>query len=155
MQITMEVECTPEEARSFLGRWTALRSGPLCRRRWNGSTVAIFGLVADPEAIHRPMELLGGLMPANASAFLADQMRTVALTSRAQLGAGLGGAALSALWGAWSGASGLIAALNVACREEETRSFLRRLWDALVIAVATGICMLLTFALIGAAPSAN
>jgi membrane protein len=100
------------------------------------------------------MELLGGLMPANASAFLADQMRAVALTSRAQLGAGLGGAALSALWGAWSGASGLIAALNVAYREEETRSFLRRSWDALVIAIAAGIFMLLTFALIAIAPAA-
>ena len=116
--------------------------------------VAIFGLVADPEAVHRPVELLVGLLPPNASAFLADQMRTVALTSRAQLGAGLGGAALSALWGAWSGASGLIAALNVAYREEETRSFIRRSWDALVIAVAAGIFMLLTFALIAILPAA-
>src|SRR3954467_6718663 len=82
--------------------------------------VSIFGLLADPEAVHRPVELLGGLLPAAASSFLADQMRSVALTSRTQLGAGLGGAVLSTMWGAWSGASGLIAALNVAYREEET-----------------------------------
>jgi membrane protein len=66
--------------------------------------------------------------------------------------AGLGGAVLSALWGAWSGASGLIAALNVVYHEEETRSFLKRSWDALVIAAAAGTFMLLTFALIAVAP---
>jgi membrane protein len=114
--------------------------------------VSFFGLLADPEAVHRPVELLGGLLPEAASSFLADQMRSVALTSRTQLGAGLGGAVLSALWGAWSGASGLIAALNVAYREEETRSFLRRSWDALVIAISGGLFLLLAFALIALAP---
>jgi membrane protein len=116
--------------------------------------VAIFGLLADPQAVHRPVELLGGLLPSNATGFLADQLQSVALTSRTQLGAGLGGAVLSALWGAWSGASGLIAALNVVYREDETRSLLRRSWDALVIAVAAGTFMLVTFALIAVAPVA-
>jgi membrane protein len=114
--------------------------------------VSIFGLLADPEAVHRPVELLGGLLPATASSFLADQMRSVALTSRTQLGAGLGGAVLSTMWGAWSGASGLIAALNVAYREEETRSFIRRRWHALLIAISGGLFLLLTFALIAIVP---
>jgi hypothetical protein len=55
--------------------------------------VALFGLLADPEAVHRPIEMLGGLVPGSAT-FLADQMQVVALTSRTQLGAGLGGGAL-------------------------------------------------------------
>jgi membrane protein len=76
--------------------------------------VAAFGLLANPEAVHRPIEMLGGLVPGNATLFLADQMQAVARTSRMQLGAGLGGGLIAALWGAWSGASGLIAALNVA-----------------------------------------
>jgi membrane protein len=61
--------------------------------------VALFGLLADPEAVHRPIEMLGGLVPARATTFLADQMQAIALTSRAQLGAGLGGAILAALNG--------------------------------------------------------
>jgi hypothetical protein len=56
--------------------------------------VALFGLLADPEAVHRPIEMLGGLVPGSATTFLADQMQVVARTSRTQLGAGLGGAAL-------------------------------------------------------------
>jgi membrane protein len=79
-------------------------------------------------------------------------MQAIARTSRTQLGAGLGGGILAALWGAWSGASDLIAALNVAYREEEARTFLRRSWDALVVAVAAGLFMLLAFALIALLP---
>jgi membrane protein len=114
--------------------------------------VALFGLLANPEAVHRPIEMLGGLLPGNATTFLADQMQAIAHTSRTQLGAGLGGGVLAALWGAWSGASGLIAALNVAYREEEARSFLRRAWDALVVAVAAGLFTLLAFALVALLP---
>jgi membrane protein len=114
--------------------------------------VALFGLLVDPEAVHRPIEMLGGLVPGIATTFLADQMQAIARTSRTQLGTGLGGGFLAALWGAWSGASGLIAALNVAYREEETRSFLRRARDALVVAVAAGLFMLLAFALVALLP---
>jgi membrane protein len=114
--------------------------------------VALFGLLIDPEAVHRPIEMLGGVVPGIASTFLADQMQAIARTSRTQLGTGLGGGFLAALWGAWSGASGLIAALNVAYREEETRSFLRRARDALVVAVAAGLFMLLAFTLVALLP---
>ncbi|ANY84199.1 hypothetical protein BB934_38835 (plasmid) [Microvirga ossetica] len=114
--------------------------------------VALFGLLVDPEAVHRPIEMLGGLVPGIATTFLADQMQAIARTSRTQLGTGLGGGFLAALWGAWSGASGLIAALNVAYREEETRSFLRRARDALVVTVAAGLFMLLAFAVVALVP---
>jgi membrane protein len=114
--------------------------------------MALVGLLASPEAVHQPVEMLGGLVPARASDFLADQMQAIALASRTQLGAGLGGAALAALWGTWSGASGLIAALNVAYREEEVRTVLRRAWDALVVALAAGLFMLLAFALMALIP---
>jgi membrane protein len=116
--------------------------------------MALVGLLASPEAVHQPVEMLGGLVPARASDFLADQMQAIALASRTQLGAGLGGAALAALWGTWSGASGLIAALNVAYREEEVRTVLRRAWDALVVALAAGLFMLLAFALMALIPLA-
>jgi membrane protein len=112
------------------------------------AAVALVGLLASPEAVHRPIEMLSGLVPASATTFLADQMQAVAQTSRTQLGAGLGGAVLAALWGAWSGASGLIAALNVAYREEEARTFFRRARDALVVALAAGLFMVLAFALL-------
>jgi len=114
--------------------------------------VALVGLLASPEAVHRPIEMLAGLVPPSASGFLADQMQAIAATSRTQLGAGLGAAILAALWGAWSGASGLIAALNVAYRENEARPILRRAWDALVVAVGSTLFMLLAFLLLAVFP---
>jgi membrane protein len=116
--------------------------------------VALFGLLADPQAVHLPVERMSGLLPATVTGFLADQYQGIAVTSRLQLGAGLGGAALAALWGAWSGASGLIAALNVAYAEDETRGFLRRAWAALVVAIAAGVFMLLAFTLVALLPVA-
>jgi membrane protein len=86
------------------------------------------------------------------SQFLADQMQGIALTSRIHLGAGLGGAAFAALWGAWSGASGLIAALNLAYREVETRSFARRSCHALLVAFGAGVFIVLAFALVALLP---
>jgi membrane protein len=114
--------------------------------------VALFGLLANPQAVHEPVEMLGGLVPPNASLFLADQMQAIAASSRTSFGAGLGGGVLAAFWGAWSGASGLIAGLNVAYRESEARPFPRRAWDALVVAMAAGVFMLLAFILITLVP---
>ena len=116
--------------------------------------VSVFGLLADPQAVHHAVEMLGGLLPDDVSAFLADQLHAIGLASRYQLGAGLGGAVLAALWGAWSGASGLIAALNTAYREEESRPFLQRSWHALLIAAGSGLFMVLTFALVAVLPLA-
>ncbi len=59
--------------------------------------VALFGLLVDPEAVHRPIEMLGGLVPGIATTFLADQMQAIARTSRTQLETGLGGGFLAAL----------------------------------------------------------
>src|SRR5215204_4211220 len=114
--------------------------------------VSVVGLLADPQTVHAPVERLGGLLPSHVSQFLADQMQGIALTSRIHLGAGLGGAAFAALWGAWSGASGLIAALNLAYREVETRSFWRRSCHALLVAIGAGVFILLAFALVALLP---
>lgn len=116
------------------------------------AAVALVGLVTSPEAVHRPIQMLNGIVPGSATTLLADQMQAVAQISRTQLGAGLGGAVLAALWGAWSGASSLIAALNVAYREEEARPFFRRSRDALVVALAAGVFMVLAFALLTLLP---
>lgn len=68
--------------------------------------VSLVGLLADPRSVHHPVEMLGGLLPPDASAFLADQMQAIASASRVHLGAGLGSGVLAALWGAWSAPPG-------------------------------------------------
>ncbi len=95
-----------------------------------------------------------GSTPGRASEFLANQMQAIATTSKLQLGAGLGSAILAALWGAWSGVSGLIGALNTAYGEHEGRSFLHRQFVALTLAVAVGLFGLLAFTLVAVLPAA-
>jgi membrane protein len=116
--------------------------------------VSIFGLLADPEAVHHPIEMLHGLLPGKASEFLADQMQAIAATSKLGLGAGLGSAIVAALWGAWSAASGVIGAINKAYGEHEGRSFVRRQLVALTLAVAAGLFGLLVFTLVAVLPTA-
>jgi membrane protein len=114
--------------------------------------VSVVGLLADPRFVHDPFDMLGGLLPSHVSVFLGEQMEGIALTSRIHLGAGLGGAAVAALWGAWSGASGLIAALNLAYREVETRSFWRRSCHALLVALGACVFILLAIAVVALLP---
>lgn len=114
--------------------------------------VALFGLAADPEAVRRPVERLGGLLPGRASGFLAAHLRDVASASRLQLGAGLGGAAFVALWSAHAGASALIAGLNVAYGEEERRGFAYRQAAALMVAVFAALFGALAFVVFALLP---
>src|ERR687894_2400662 len=115
--------------------------------------VSIFGLLADPEAVHHPIEMLRGLLPEGASAFLAGQMQAIATTSSLGLGAGLGGGILAALWGAWSAASGVIGAINTAYGEHEGRTFLHRQLVALTLMVAAGLFSLAGFTLVAIIPT--
>jgi membrane protein len=114
--------------------------------------VGLYGLFADPQSVHRPIEMLEGLIPSNAAVFLADQMRDIAESSRIHLGAGTGGAFIAAVWSAWSGASGLIAALNVAYGENESRGFAKRAWHSLVLAVLSAIFLLIVFVFMSVLP---
>ena len=112
--------------------------------------LACFGLFADPGAVHRHLEMTGGLLPGAVSGFLADQMQAAAAASRFHLG----GALLVALWSARAGASTLISVFNLAYRERESRSFLH--YQAVVLAVTAAMCLfgLLAFALIAVMPLA-
>jgi membrane protein len=78
--------------------------------------VSLYALLVSPAAIRHQLEMTSGLLPAQASHFLADQLQAIASAPQLRLGAGLGGAALAALWSAQAGAAALIAACNYAYR---------------------------------------
>ena len=112
--------------------------------------VASYATLVDPAAAHRQLEMTGGLLPAAASAFLADQMQAIAAASTLHFGAAL----LAALWSARAGAATLVSAFNIAYRERERRGFLRH--QAAVLAVTASLCLfgLLAFALVAVLPAA-
>jgi membrane protein len=112
--------------------------------------VALYGLVGDPNAVRPPIQRLSGILPVQASGFLADHLRAVASASKLQLGAGLGGAILVALWAAQGGAVALIASLNLAYGEQERRSFAYRQAVALTVAVFAALFSFLALVLFSA-----
>jgi membrane protein len=107
--------------------------------------VSTYGFIADPETVRSRIEALHGLLPREATRFMADQMRAVAASSKLRLGAGLGGAFLVALWSARAAMATLIAALNIAYREREERLF----WhlQAVTLALTAGAVLFGTAAL--------
>lgn len=116
--------------------------------------VSCYGLVAEPAAVRDPIQMLGGLLPLETSRFLADQMQAVAASSKVNLGAGLGSAILMALWSGRSGASAMVAALNMAYGECEQRNFLQREQVTLTVGLTTLLFVALAFILVAVLPLA-
>lgn len=88
------------------------------------AVVTLFGAVVDPAAVGRHVDAFGYALPGDVQRLLEEQLVRLATPSRKVLGVGIVGGVL-AVWSATRAARALIAALNVAYRETETRGFVR------------------------------
>jgi len=86
--------------------------------------VVLYGLVANPGDVQHQLTSMGGLVPKDALDLVGRQLKAVTSTSNSKLGISLIIAVLIAIWGARSGMSTLISALNIANEEPEKRSFI-------------------------------
>ena len=87
--------------------------------------VSLYGMIADPGQAQRQMQLLEGVVPADALSLLAGQVHAVTAARSSQLGLGaLVGVAI-ALWSAGAGVRALMTALNIAYDEQEKRGYLQ------------------------------
>ena len=116
--------------------------------------VSLYGLEADPGTVRARIEGLSGVMPEGAVGFLADQMQSVANTTRVSLETRLGGALLVALWSARAAVASLIAALNITHNEPEERGFLRLQSVTLALTVGSAVFGTVALALVVIVPSA-
>ena len=87
--------------------------------------VSIYGLISSPADSERQLLRLAGVMPEEARALIADQLRAVTAASGQALGVGAALGFLFTLWSATKGVNALIVALNIAYDEEEKRGFFR------------------------------
>ena len=115
--------------------------------------VAIFGLVADPFAIHDQLGGLRNVLPAEVVDFIGDQLQRQAQRSHGELGLQLGVSVGLALISARGSARALIDALNRAYRVREQRSPLQRLGLAFTMALATLVGIMLMFAVLVVLPA--
>lgn len=108
--------------------------------------VLSYGLVAEPASVVRHMDMLTGVMPADAAAIIGEQLQSMTETGGAETGFALLLAVGIALYGASKGAGAVITALNVVFEVGEGRGFVRR--TAMALAMTLGAVLVLFLAIL-------
>ena len=85
--------------------------------------VSLYGLVADPAALDRVVDALGGIVPQGGLDMLHGQVRALVANGPRGLSTGVAVGLAATLWSANQGSKALFEALNVIYREEEKRSY--------------------------------
>jgi len=117
------------------------------------AALSVYGLVADPATVADQVAQLAALLPETARPLVVDQLNSVAAGSGGALGIGLIVSVLAALWSASSGTSNLMAAVNAAYDEDETRGFIKLRGTALLLTLGAVVFMLLAVALVAVVPA--
>lgn len=91
------------------------------------AAVAIYGIVASPDAIATQVQAFSGLLPPATVEILQNQLHKLVSQRNETLSIGVVIGILVAMWSARKGMVALITAMNVAYNEHERRSFLMRL----------------------------
>jgi membrane protein len=116
--------------------------------------VSIYGLVFDRSQLEQQMAAVTGLLPEQSRALIAAQLHQLVTAPNSALGIGLVVSVLIALWSASRGMASLIAALNIAYEQKETRGFFKLLLIALGLTLAMIIAGIVAIVLVAALPVA-
>ena len=87
--------------------------------------VSIYGLVADPGQVSEHVGDLTAALPDSARELITEQLESVVKGAEDGVGFALVGGIVAALWSASSGMKHLVAAINAAYDEEESRKFFK------------------------------
>lgn len=101
--------------------------------------VSLYGLVANPADVSRQLEPFLGALPPDAARLVETQVTAITEQEEASLGFGLVIGVAVALVGASKGMLALVAALNIAFDEQETRTFVRLRGLALLLTLGLAI----------------
>ncbi|HEY0687157.1 MAG TPA: YihY/virulence factor BrkB family protein [Steroidobacter sp.] len=91
------------------------------------AAVAIYGIIASPEAIAAQIQTFAALLPAGTVEILQNQLYQLVSQRNETLSIGVIAGILVAIWSARKGMVALITAMNVAYNEHDHRSFLMRM----------------------------
>jgi len=114
--------------------------------------VLTYGLIADPVTIGYHIDVLAGMLPAEALKLVADQLHALVSAPPAKLGIGLVVSIVFALWTATSATSAMMNALTVAYKGRETRGFFHFYGMALALTCGLAVFALLALLLIAGVP---
>jgi membrane protein len=112
--------------------------------------VSIYGIVADPSDVARQLESFFGALPRDAADLLREQVENITSQQAGGLGVAAVVGILASLWSASKGMQAMIAALNIAYDEEETRKGLRlrAITLGMTVFMAAGIVLLIALMIV-------
>lgn len=116
------------------------------------AALTLYGLIADPALVAQQIDSLATALPAATRELISGQLTAITESSSGALTTGLIVSLLAALWGASSGTNSLIAAVNVAYNQPETRGFVKLRVIALGLTLGTVAFVLVAVALIAGVP---
>ena len=108
--------------------------------------VSIYGLTANPDTVEQHFGMLRSVLPPQASDIVMAQIHRIAAASSGRLGWSLAVSLGIALWSGLAGTQAMMAALNIAYEEPESRSLFRYYLNAAtftIIGIVGGVVMLL------------
>jgi membrane protein len=117
------------------------------------AAVAVYGLIADPSEIERQVSDLLGAAPAEVRDLVVSQLEQITQDRRSAIGLSAIIGLVVALWSASSGTKQLIAAINAAYDETETRKFFALRGLSLALTIGAILFLLVTVALIAFLPA--
>ncbi|MCW2750811.1 MAG: YihY/virulence factor BrkB family protein, partial [Aeromicrobium sp.] len=115
--------------------------------------VLTYGLVASPETVQRQSQNISDALPADAASVVTSQLSSLTSTSSRSLGIGLVVAIVLAFYGASGGVGNLIVAINQMFGRIDSRGFLKKKAQALLLTIGAIIFMLVVVALVAVAPA--
>ena len=108
--------------------------------------IFLYGLTADPATVEQHFRMLSSVLPPQAYDIVIEQIHRIATTPGGTLGWGLAVSLGLALWSANFVTQAMMAALNIAYEEPESRSLFRYYLNAFtstIIGILGGVVMLL------------
>jgi membrane protein len=110
--------------------------------------VSVYGLVFDPQTVEPQMRVLKHLLPGPAYTLIDDRIHVLVSKDHGTLTISLIISVLVTMWSSSAGTKSMLAALNMAYDEKETRSFLRFQATALSMTLCGILGAALTLALL-------
>ncbi|PVZ15050.1 YihY/virulence factor BrkB family protein [Actinomycetospora cinnamomea] len=114
--------------------------------------VSLYGLVADPAQVAATIEGLSEALPESAQQLVADQIGAVVGAGTGSLTTGLVISVLAALFSASSGTQNLMAAINIAYDETESRGAVKLRAIALLLTAGAVVFVVVSIVLVAVAP---
>ena len=115
--------------------------------------VSVYGLVADPSEVDRQVEDALGAAPTEVRDLIASQLRSITSDSSGALGLATVISIVIALWSASSGVKNLIAAINAAYDEEETRGFVKLRSVSMAFTIGAIVFLVASFVILAVLPA--